>query len=508
MKLPTEDSTIVTLKDFAFQTSASEQLTAKLRTNQGVLLQGGTGTGKTYIVAQTLCDILPELMKDETLGEGPIPILWIAPAATIVQTQRVLKAYGLAGKVLVMSYSALTSPKTGGTMFYTSKISVEWGQEHTVYEWSEFMLPRLVVFDECQALKNDDSTRTRIARNLPTDGVKRLFISATPYQRVCEARTVMVGVGMTSPYNVIPLSEATAPSVLRSLATYSQPTRYSPRAMERVKEVMDNYTVALKGIRFKYKARTECVLVHFRTSKEREAYGNAYNEYLEELYRLRGQTGHGIVAARLVAMQKFRQKAEEVRSPLIATRARNACGEGSQVIIASNFKIMLQGVHIALTQTYGVPEDRIGYVTGKQTAEQRQRDVDAFQRGEKDYMLLTIQAGGVGSSLHHEHDNARPRHIILPPTWSAIDLIQCVGRSHRITSKSNTLQEILWYSGTIEEQVAAVVENKVKCINKAVSAREQWASLFAPHNNDDELGNVDENADDEQDYGVDEGMLE
>jgi len=507
MKLPTEDSTVVALKEFAFQTSASEQLADKLRTNQGALLQGGTGTGKTYIVAQALRNILPELVKDETLGEGPIPILWIAPAATIVQTRRVLKAHELAGKVLVLSYAALTSPKTGGTMFYDTKTVVEWGQEHIVYKWLELMLPRLVVFDECQALKNDGSSRTNIARHLPIAKVKRLFVSATPYQRVCEARTVMVGVGMRSRYNTLPLSEGTAPSVLRSLATYGNTAAYSPRAMERVRDVMEPYTVALKNIRFKYKARTECVLVNFRNDKERDAYNNAYEEYLQYLYRLRGQTGHGVVAARLVAMMKFRQKAEEIRSPLVAARARNAVVEGSQVIVASNFKGMLRGVWLALTKTFGVDEDRIGYVTGGQTPEKRQRDVDAFQRGDKDYMLLTLQAGGVGISLHHETANARPRHIILPPTWSAIDLIQCVGRSHRITSMSNTLQEILWYRNTIEERVAAVVENKVKCINKAVSAKEQWASLFAP-DVDDDLGNVDENADDEIDYGVDEGMLE
>jgi len=507
MKLPTEDSTVVTLKEFAFQTSASDELTDKLRTNQGALLQGGTGTGKTYIVAQTLRNILPELVKDETLGKGPVPILWIAPAATIVQTQRVLKAYELAGKVLVMSYSALTSPKTGGTMFYATKTEVVWGQEHIVYKWSELMLPRLVVFDECQALKNDGSSRTNIARGLPDKSVKRLFISATPYQRVCEARTVMVGVGMRSRYNVLPLTEGTAPSVLRSLATYGNTAAYSPRAMEKIKDVMGPYTVALKNIRFKYKARTECVLIDFRNDKERESYNRAYEEYLEYLYKLRGQTGHGIVAARLVAMMKFRQKAEEIRSPLVAARARNAVMEGSQAIIASNFKGMLRGVWLALTKTYGIDEDKIGYVTGGQTPEARQRSVDAFQRGEKDYMLLTVAAGGVGISLHHDNENARPRHIILPPTWSAIDLIQCVGRSHRITSMSNTLQEVLWYRNTIEERVAAVVENKVRCINKAVSAKEQWASLFAP-DVDDDLGNVDKDTDDEIDYGVDEGMLE
>ena len=507
MKLPTNDSTVVTIQHFSFQSQASAALCDKLTSNRGALLQGGTGTGKTYIAAQCIRDVLPTLEADDKLGKGPFPVLWVCPAATKLQTERVLRAYNIQSRVMVMSYSTLTSPSTGGTMLYATETIVEWGTEHIVFKWHELMMPRLVVFDECQALKNDDSTRTRIARNLPTDGVKRLFISATPYQRVCEARTVMVGVGMRSEYNVLPLSQGTAPSVMRSLATYGNTSAYSPRAMEKVKGVMQPYTVNVKGIRFKHKAHTECVLINFQRSEERQAYENAYNEYLEELFKLRGQTGHGILAARLVAMQKFRQKAEEIRSPIVAGRAHNAIQEGSQVIIASNFKNMLRGAWQALTKRYGYDPDRIGFVTGGQTAEQRQRHVDEFQAGKRDVMLLTMQAGGVGISLHHEQDEARPRHIILPPTWSAIDLIQCLGRSHRITSRSNTLQEVLWYRNTIEERVAAVVENKVKCINKAVSAKEQWASLFAP-NVDDELGNVDADTDSEVDYGLDEGLLQ
>jgi len=494
-----------TTKDIPFQKTAALELADKLLKERGALLQAGTGVGKTYITAQALKQVIPALLERQA-PDTPFPILWIGPAATMIQTQRVLKSYDIAQHVMTLSYSALTSPKTGGAMFYQTRTEVTYGQEQIVYDWRECMLPRLVVFDECQALKNEESTRTAIARGLP-ESVKRLFISATPYQRVCEARTVMVGVGMRSEYNVLPLSQGTAPSVMRSLATYGNTTAYSPKAMENVKGVMQPYTVNVKGIRFKHKAHTECVLINFQRSEERQAYENAYNEYLEKLLKLRGQTGHGILAARLVAMQKFRQKAEEIRSPIVAGRAHNAIQEGSQVIIASNFKNMLRGAWQALTKRYGYDEDRIGFVTGGQTAEQRQRHVDEFQAGKRDVMLLTMQAGGVGISLHHEQDEARPRHIILPPTWSAIDLIQCLGRSHRITSRSNTLQEVLWYKDTIEERVAAVVENKVKCINKAVSAKEQWASLFAP-NVDDDLGNVDADTDSEVDYGLDEGLLQ
>jgi len=69
------------------------------------------------------------------------------------------------------------------------------------------------------------------------------------------------------------------------------------------------------------------------------------------------------------------------------------------------------------------------------------------------------------------------------------------------------LQEVIWYRNTIEERVAAVVQNKVACINKAVTAKEQWSSLFAP-DVDDELGNVNEDEDEDEDHTLDEGMFE
>lgn len=489
------------IKDIPFQRTASTELTALLRTQRGALLQGGTGVGKTYVACETIRTLLPALVC-----KSPIPVLWIGPAATQVQTQRVLSEYNIKSKVLFLSYSALTSPKTGGVMYYDMKTVVKLGQEHNVFVWHDIMQPALVVFDECQALKNDESTRTAIARSLP-NAVKRLFISATPYQRVCEARTILTGCGITSRYNSLPLTDDTAPALLRSLSTYGNPSSYSPQAMKRIKSVMEPYTVPLKNVRFKHKARTDCVLIQFHNDTERREYNRAYEKYLEYLLKLRRQTGHGVVAARLVAMMKFREKAEEIRSPHIAQRARNSVLEGSQVIIGSNFKVMLRGVWLALTKTHNVPEERIGFITGGQSKEQRQKFIDAFQRGDIDYMLLTISAGGVGISLHHEdiYPNARPRHIILPPTWSAIDLIQCIGRSHRLTSCSSTRQEILWYSGTIEERVAEVVENKVKCINKAVAAKEQWASLFTP---DDDMTGARDDVDDDEDFTLDEGMLE
>ena len=93
-------------------------------------------------------------------------------------------------------------------------------------------------------------------------------------------------------------------------------------------------------------------------------------------------------------------------------------------------------------------------------------------------MLLTLKAGGAGLSLHHEHKQSRPRYCIIPPTYSAIQLVQLLGRAHRINSLSTTYQDCVWFRGTIEEQIAAKVQIKMRSLKEIVSRRETWLDLF------------------------------
>ena len=89
-----------------------------------------------------------------------------------------------------------------------------------------------------------------------------------------------------------------------------------------------------------------------------------------------------------------------------------------------------------------------------------------------------MRSGGVGISLHHDRPTTKPRHIILPPTWSAIDLAQALGRVHRLTTISDTTQEVLWYAETREQDVKKRVELKLQCIAKAIVAKEQFVDTF------------------------------
>ena len=81
-------------------------------------------------------------------------------------------------------------------------------------------------------------------------------------------------------------------------------------------------------------------------------------------------------------------------------------------------------------------------------------------RSKKRVLLVSLQAGGAGISLHDVNGIA-PRHAIISPSYSAIDLVQAVGRIWRAGSKSKATQRIVYAAGTIEEEIAASVTAKI-----------------------------------------------
>ena len=137
---------------------------------------------------------------------------------------------------------------------------------------------------------------------------------------------------------------------------------------------------------------------------------------------------------------------------------------------------------------------------GPQSKHERQKEIRKFQSGKSLYCLFTFRAGGVGLSLHHtdqytkekvRHKKSgyameadipsiptRPREVYVAPTWSAMELVQGLGRCPRINSLSDTPQILLYYVGTIEERVAYVVSCKLKCLSKVVRNHEDWVDIM------------------------------
>ena len=75
----------------------------------------------------------------------------------------------------------------------------------------------------------------------------------------------------------------------------------------------------------------------------------------------------------------------------------------------------------------------------------------------------------------------RPRRVTVGPTWSPIELVQGCGRAPRLTSLSNTVQNFLYFRGTVEEEQAFVVTHRLRCLSKVVRQHESWQDLITNH---------------------------
>ena len=456
-------------RSMPFQIKAATSAAIKLQQKQGVLLQAHAGLGKTYMVLPAIKYLLDNNLLEKK-SNWPMPILWVTPAAVIPQTLEVINQFRLTPYVFPMSYAGLRG-KIGEQVYWTK-------HKHPVhntfaYNWNPHALPSLVVFDECQGLKNETASQTQIAWSIP-QGVKRIFISATPYQKVSESRSVVQGVGMN--YGQEQVTTDTAPQLLRDIARWGSPNKLCQAQMGRLRDSMKPYAVYVPKVRYKHVTHTRCRLIEFESDEEKAQYDGFYEAFLAKCRKYDRNTNFGWNEM-LVAMQKFREGAELTRSKRMAKRAISTIERGRQTIVVCNFVEPMREVYKSLVDL-GLPKSRITHIVGGQSQSTREHQRQQFQKGEADVMLFTMRSGGVGISLHHDNEKARPRHIIIPPTWSAIDLVQALGRGHRITSISDTTQDVIWYKNTIEEKVCERVEAKLGCINASVGAKENWVNVF------------------------------
>ena len=195
-------------KLYPAQLKATKDLAYKLciEKRRGVLLRASVGVGKTYMYGQ----LIRWLFDQKELFAGcisPWPCLIITKASIVEQTRRVMvNEFGLDGirQVSVINYDALRSSKGLETMIEL-RYEVHGGIRYETYKWRPYLNPRLVIVDECQAAKNEDSAQAKITRALgqlpPDQGVKVVFSSATPFTRVSEAKYLAVNVG--APYRML-----------------------------------------------------------------------------------------------------------------------------------------------------------------------------------------------------------------------------------------------------------------------------------------------------------------
>lgn len=564
---PLPSNKLQVCKLYPFQERAAAKLAFSIvnQNKRGQLLRAAVGTGKTYIVGRVAAYLKAiGYWKGKTFS--PWPMVYVTKASIVEQTKRVLKEqFGLctATECVVINIEQLRA-QFGELMVGTETI-VQQGEEHIVWKWKPFVHPLIIFWDECQILKNTDSQQSEIAQafNVINDPPTiQIFFSATPFMRVCEAKCFAVATRLKSKFGIATtaLTNDNWSQYAAHVAHPAEPEEYSPAAVERLMDSLNDYIVDVKGVRPQFNAFNNVQMIEFSTPEEAKFYHDAWARYEMmkqkiEGYELSGSQSRFLILAQFTI---FRKAAELCRCEYFAAIMYQHMKDGKAPVLAVNFKGTIRRTVKILCEKYGVKRDDIAliwgggktqatkkqkakkaitesaevleilrqsgitldslhlsdvedyvdnddgdndkYRLGTQSLKQRQVEIDRFQSGKARFAMFTFKAGGVGLSLHHTDEMTkikaertrnnwavpetiaavptRPRVCILAPTFSAIELVQGLGRCPRLTSLSDTVQTIVFYRGTIEERVAAIVSQKLRCLRKVVRTHESWESCI------------------------------
>lgn len=447
-----------------FQQSALPQAVYHLAMQKSCLLTAATGLGKTYFIAQLLYELRT---KHPLLYGEDKPILLITRRSLVIQTSRVMRERGIKN-IFVISINQLRS--TIGLLFLDWRTKMVNGEPTIWPYWREDNLPCLVVCDEAQMFKNMDSNQSKVMRswNLGAYG-PAFFSSATPYSRPLHTRVIASALGCCRDDNW--------PEWVSSVCGKIPPKDWNPRSMRYVQNLLEPRTIRFEGVKYKHVSRIHQLLLTLPPHK-RVIYDAAMAEYQKARVAALENELFGM-AELLVAMIKFRQKAELLRAEELADMAvRDATTGKKNVIVAVCFVETLRVIHSILVEVHNYPAEKIGVILGGQKDAERQGHIDGFQCEALNIMLMTFTSGGAGLSLHNTPKNKRPRTLYLPPVWSAEELIQLLGRAHRINSQSTTHQYIVWFADTIEEHVANTSKKKCTALKEVVGRSENWVKEF------------------------------
>lgn len=112
-----------------------------------------------------------------------------------------------------------------------------------------------------------------------------------------------------------------------------------------------------------------------------------------------------------------------------------------------------------------------------QNQNERHENVQAFLNGETEFCIYTLSSGGTGISLDHRFQYTRPRKVMSTICFWAEEFAQALGRCVRITTITDTLQEIYIPENTmLSDHMAPKLARKLKSIDAIGSSNVDLAS--------------------------------
>ncbi len=402
-----------------------------------------TGTGKTYVAAWVAKQL-------------NVPLVVICPKVVRKAWGEVLANFGIKANVII-NYEKLVR---GNTEHLTFK-----NDNHDYVENYQIHFPKdaLVILDEthkCKALKSKNSN---MLVALKQQGYKLFLLSATAATNPIEMRSFGYATLLHNLYGFKTFLKDCNVSINRYGAFHvdmeNNLTRSSMRNMHNV--LFNQLKVAGRMTRKMFgnifpdnRVKAEAFDMGANTDKINRVY-----EMMEAELAALEESSSNYKQHQFAIMTKARRMAELLKVPTIVEMIEDLFDEGVSPVVFVNYTETVEAINKKLAQKNKF-NNKVAFIVGGQSNKARDNDIADFQSNVKKIMIANLSAGNAGISLH-DLNGEFPRHSIISPSFSAIHMIQSLGRIHRAEGKSPCMQTIMFASDTIEEHACKRVQAKI-----------------------------------------------
>jgi len=403
-----------------------------------------TGCGKTYVAAW-VCKNLN------------VPVVVVCPKAIRRGWDEVFTKFKIKA-LTVINYEKLIR---GNTKWLTFKNNRD--DNANFYEL-HFPKDALVILDEVHKCKGFNSKNSNFLIALRFQSYKTLMLSATAATNPLEMKSFGFATllhGLTNFKDFLLRNGAYRTGRFGAYTVDLHDVR-TQQAMRSIHNELFNITkIASRMTRFEFgnifpnnRVYAECFDMGTNTDKINRVYEMMEREIAELEDSSSNYSSH-----QFAVMMRARRHAELLKLPSAIDMIEDLFDEGISPVVFVNFSESVTAIKNKLEKNIKFA-GKVGYVVGGQSDKVRQSDIDAFQRDEKRVMIVNIAAGAVGLSLH-DLNGKHPRHSILFPTWSAINMLQSLGRCHRANGKTPVIQKIFFAANSIEENICKRIKEKL-----------------------------------------------
>ena len=412
--------------------------------------QSETGTGKTYVAAW--------LAKNLNS-----PVVIVCPKVVIPSWTKVLSYFGIKAHCLI-NYEKLIRGNTEHLSFKDGKDTGP--SDYTI----NFPKNSLVILDEVHKCKSATSKNSDFLIKLKMDGYKSLLLSATAATNPLEMKAFGFA---TTLHNLVSYRHFITSSGAYAgryggfqIDLQSQKTI---EAMSNIHNTLFNlYKVSSRMTRKMFDkifpdnhVMADCFDMGANTDKINRVY-----EQMESEMAALEESSINYSQHHFAIMTKARRMAELLKVPTMVEMIEDWYDEGISPVVFVNFTDTVEAIEKQLAKNRKF-DGKIARIVGGQSDKVRQKDIEDFQSDNKRIMIANLAAGNAGVSLHDLIGN-HPRGSIISPSYSAINLLQALGRIHRAEGKTTCIQKVMFADGTIEVEACKRVQcklNNLECLN-------------------------------------------